>query len=377
MQCVRRTFSLLAITLVTCTLMPLRAQAYPSGYGGTSSCNNCHGGGSSPTVTVTPSATTVAPGQTIPVKLSLTTPNGIYGGFSLTTGGIGTFTASGDARVLSGNATHSAPKAENASGLVEFTVSWTAPSTSQTVTFTGWGNSVNGNGSTSGDLAASATASVSVAAAPAPAPSIVLNPSALPFGTVMVGATSSLTAQVRNTGTAPLQVTQIARCASPATSTEFTWSPAGPFTVAAGGSTTVTVTYAPTNSGADAGCIAFSSNDTAHPVVSLDVSGTGQLVTASKFAVSPTSLAFGNVTTGTSATRTFTITNSGTSSVTGTIVRAAGTSAEYGLSSSSFTLAAGASQVVTVTYAPTDVGTDSGSIRVSNIDTTEIGRAHV
>ncbi|MCX5731631.1 MAG: choice-of-anchor D domain-containing protein [Deltaproteobacteria bacterium] len=204
----------------------------------------------------------------------------------------------------------------------------------------------------------------------APAPSIALSPASLTFGTVTVGGSASLSAQVQNSGTAPLTVSAVARCASPATSAEFAWSPAAPFTVAAGGSTTVTVTYTPTAAGPDAGCLAFSSNDTANPTVNLNVSGTGQAAAAPKIAVAPAALAFGNVTVGSPSARTFTISNTGTATLTGTVARTAGTSTEYGASPSSFNVAAGGSQVVTVTYTPTDSTTDNGSITVSSNDTT-------
>ena len=203
----------------------------------------------------------------------------------------------------------------------------------------------------------------------APAPAIALSPAALPFGSVTVGGSTSLTVQVQNPGTAPLSVSAVARCASPATSTEFGWSPAAPFTVAAGGSTTVTVTYTPTAAGADAGCLAFSSNDTARPVVSLDVSGTGQAAAAPRIAVAPATLPFGNVTIGTPMSRTFTISNTGTAALTGTVARAAGTSTEYAFTPASFNVAAAGSQVVTVTYTPTDGTTDGGSLAVSSNDT--------
>lgn len=216
----------------------------------------------------------------------------------------------------------------------------------------------------------SVSVAVSGTGVAAPVPSIALSPTALPFGNVTVGGSASLTTRVQNTGTAPLDVTSIARCASPATSAEFTWSPAGPLTVAAGGSATVTVTYAPTAAGADAGCIAFSSNDAARPTVSVDVSGTGQLPAAPKLAASPSTLAFGNVTAGTSSSKTVTLSNTGNATLTGTVARGAGTSGEYAFSPSTFSVAAGASQVVTVTYAPVDTTTDNGSLVVSSNDTT-------
>lgn len=261
----------------------------------------------------------------------------------------------------------------------EYTVSPTsfsvAPGGSQVVTVTyAPADTTTDSGSIAVTSNDTTSPSVSVAltgtGVAAPAPNIALNPTSLSFGTVTVGGSAALAVQVQNTGTAPLDVTQIARCASPATSAEFTWSPAGPFTVAAGGSTTVTVTYAPTAVGADAGCIAFSSNDTADPVVSLNVSGTGQAAAAPKIAVAPTSLDFGNVTVGASSPKTFAISNTGNATLTGTVARATGTSAEYAIAPAAFSVAAGTSQTITVTYAPVDATTDAGSVVVSSNDTT-------
>jgi hypothetical protein len=250
-----------------------------------------------------------------------------------------------------------------------------APGASQIVTVTYAPTDTTTDGGSlavsSNDAASpSVTVTLSGTGVAAPAPNIALSPTSLPFGNVTVGGSASLTTRVQNTGTAPLNVTSIARCASPATSAEFTWSPAGPFAVAAGGSTTVTVTYAPKDAGADAGCIAFSSDDTAKPTVSVDVSGAGQLTAAPKIAVSPSSLSFGNVTAGASSSKKVTLSNTGNATLTGTVARAAGTSGEYAFSPSTFSIAAGASQIVTVTYAPVDLTTDNGSLVVSSNDST-------
>jgi MYXO-CTERM domain-containing protein len=211
-----------------------------------------------------------------------------------------------------------------------------------------------------------ASVAVTAAGVAAPAPSIALAPATLAFGTVTVGGSASLTTQVQNGGTAPLSVTSIAPCAG--TSTEFSASPVAAFTVAAGGSTTVTVTYRPTGAGADTGCLVFTSNDAAHPTTNLAVSGSGQPAAAPKIAVSPTSLTFGNVTLGASSSKTFSISNPGTATLTGTVARASGTSAEYAVSPATFTVAAGGSQTITVSYAPVDTTTDGGSLVVSSDD---------
>src|SRR5919198_218283 len=110
--------SSLALALAVCALSPSESQAYSSGIGSVTSsgCNTCHSGGTAPSVTLTPAGMTVAPGATIPVTLTLTTPNGTSGGFYITTGGVGTFTARGGSRGITGNATHNAPQLEDASG---------------------------------------------------------------------------------------------------------------------------------------------------------------------------------------------------------------------------------------------------------------------
>jgi hypothetical protein len=108
-------------------------------------------------------------------------------------------------------------------------------------------------------------------------PAIALSPTTLDFGTVNVGASSSRTTQIQNTGAAALTVASVARCATPATSAEFTWSTpsAAPLTIAAGQSVTMTVSYDPTDVGAEAGCLVITSDDTQNPTVQLTVSGTG------------------------------------------------------------------------------------------------------
>jgi Abnormal spindle-like microcephaly-assoc'd, ASPM-SPD-2-Hydin/HYDIN/CFA65/VesB-like, Ig-like domain len=110
-----------------------------------------------------------------------------------------------------------------------------------------------------------------------PLPAIALSPAALDLGTVNVGASSSRTAQIQNTGAAALTVASVARCTTPATSDEFAWttSSAQPLTIAAGQSATITVSYDPIDVGADAGCLVITSTDPQNPTAQLVVGGTG------------------------------------------------------------------------------------------------------
>jgi hypothetical protein len=80
--------------------------------------------------------------------------------------------------------------------------------------------------------------------------------------------------------------------------------------------------------------------------------------------VTPTSLAFGTVQVGSTATRTFTITNTGNSTLTVTSIGlpAGGYTADW----SSGTISAGASRTITVTFAPTTSGSQDGTITVTS-----------
>lgn len=92
-----------------------------------------------------------------------------------------------------------------------------------------------------------------------PAPDINLQPGVLNFGEIPAGNSRTLNTAIQNVGNADLNVTAIALC--PGTSTEFTWAPSGPFTLAPNTSRTLGVTYAPVDSGIDSGCLAITSND--------------------------------------------------------------------------------------------------------------------
>ncbi|OLE63228.1 MAG: hypothetical protein AUG04_06225 [Deltaproteobacteria bacterium 13_1_20CM_2_69_21] len=196
----------------------------------------------------------------------------------------------------------------------------------------------------------------SVSAASAPA--IVLNPNSLNFGTVTVGSPKTLTAQVQNTGTAPLNVTSVSSCAG--TPSSITRTPPGPFTVAAGGSASLSVTFAPTTAGAlPAGaCLALASNDPAKPTLSLGLAGTGTNTPAPAIVLNPTSLNFQMVTVGSSKTLSTQVQNTGTAPLNVTSVSScAGTPSSITRTPTGpFTVAAGGSASLSVTFAPTAAG---------------------
>jgi hypothetical protein len=200
------------------------------------------------------------------------------------------------------------------------------------------------------------------------APIIGVSPTTVPFGTVNLGVSANLTVTVSNTGTAPLNVTGIALGAG--TSTEFTWAPLAPFTVAAGASTPLVITFTPTSVGAKTGSIVISSNDTVTPTVTVNVSGTGAIPPVPVIALNPNPLNFGTLNIGASSNMTTQIQNNGAADlVVNSIALCAGTITEFSfVQIAPVTIIAGTSASLSVAYAPTNIGTDTGCIAIGSND---------
>lgn len=99
------------------------------------------------------------------------------------------------------------------------------------------------------------------------------SPEGTQFGTVATGQTVSRTFTIRNGGSSALTVNSIGF--SPAVSNGFSISGAGtlPLTVAAGGTTTFSVNFAPTASGTFTGTVAIATSDAVNPSYTFDVAG--------------------------------------------------------------------------------------------------------
>ena len=192
-----------------------------------------------------------------------------------------------------------------------------------------------------------------------PAP-LALAPTALDFGSVMVGATSRLPVQVSNSGATPVTFTSITA------SGDYTVGgtcPAPGGQLAGGASCAVQVTFAPSASGTQTGTLSVATSASTLP---LTVSLTG-IGTQSRLAVAPGSLAFGSIVVGVPASLNVTLTNNGTAPITGLSLATMG---DYAVSipCPSATLAAGASCVVQVTFTPTAIGARAGTLTITSSD---------
>ena len=189
---------------------------------------------------------------------------------------------------------------------------------------------------------------------------VSVSPTTYNFGSIVQGQTKSQPFVLTNTGTAPLTISQISVSGG-------TFSVSGlttPATVAAGGTASFNVLFAPSTSGSAAGTVTVTSNAPNSPST-IALTGTGVAATVT-LSASPATLNFGNINAGSSSSQTVTLTNSGNSTVTisQVTVNAANFTAT-GITAPS-TLAAGQSTPMNVTFSPTSTENVTGNITVSS-----------
>jgi hypothetical protein len=131
-------------------------------------------------------------------------------------------------------------------------------------------------------------------------------PPALAFGDVEVGANLIQTVTIRNLGTADLTVSELV-----VTGADFVLgnAPDLPVVIVPNASVPVGVMYQPTVPGASAGSLTIRSNVLDTPLLTVDLSGTGQTVAMAQIDVLPAALAFGVVEMGTIQRQTVAIRN--------------------------------------------------------------------
>ena len=184
---------------------------------------------------------------------------------------------------------------------------------------------------------------------------ISISPTTLGFGTVATGSTSAAqTVTVTNSGSAAAPVGGIA------TTGDFSQTNTCGTSIAAGGSCTVSVRFAPAATGSRAGSLTVTASGITNTI---PLSGTG-VAPGPILSPSPASLSFaGTIVGSTSAAQAVTVTNTGTAAATVSGVTASG---DYAQTNTCGSLAVGASCTVTVTFKPTASGTRAGSISIAS-----------
>jgi hypothetical protein len=194
---------------------------------------------------------------------------------------------------------------------------------------------------------------------PYPNSGVTVSPTALNFGSVATGSRSSAqTVTVSNpTGSA-------AAVSSIAATGDFSQTNTCGSSIAAGGSCTVSVTFAPTASGNRTGTLTVNAGGVTN-TVSLSGTGTTAGGGSATLTASPTSVAFGSEAVGsTSAAQKVTITNTGTAAATVSSVTAGAPFAQTSTCGTS--IAAGASCTVSVTFTPTATGGAAANLTVAS-----------
>jgi Abnormal spindle-like microcephaly-assoc'd, ASPM-SPD-2-Hydin/Protein of unknown function (DUF1573) len=184
------------------------------------------------------------------------------------------------------------------------------------------------------------------------------NPTSVSFGTVSTGSNATQQVILSNTGTAAVQISSIA-----ASGTGFSVNGiTAPFTLNAATTATLNVVFAPTTGGSASGSVTVTSNANNSPLT-IPVTGTGAQPGLS---ITPASFAYGSVVDGQTKSQNFTLTNTGTSSL--TISQLSVSGAGYSISglATPSTIAAGASATFSAVFAPTTAGSLPGSVTVSS-----------
>ncbi len=194
---------------------------------------------------------------------------------------------------------------------------------------------------------------------PYPNSGVSVSPTALNFGSVATGSKSSAqTVTVSNpTGSA-------ASVSSIAATGDFSQSNTCGSSIGAGGSCTVSVTFAPAAAGSRTGTLTVNADGVTN-TVSLSGTGTSSGGGSATLTASPTSVAFGSEAVGsTAAAQKVTIANTGSAAASVSSVTAGAPFAQTNTCGTS--IAAGGSCTVSVTFTPTAAGGASANLTVAS-----------
>ncbi len=269
-----------------------------------------------------------------------------------------TFTATGPFTVTGGTCEQETDGGYSPGGTCTLTVTF-APTTT--------GPQTGSISVASNALASPSTITLQGTGTAAAAPAASLSPTTLSFGNVAIGTTT--TAQVltlSNTGNAVLNISGIT--ISGANPSDFAETNTCGATLAAGSTCTISVTFTPASASSFAASISVADNATGSPQTAT-LSGAGVIPPAPVAAVSPSSVSFGNVVMGvTASAQTVTLSNTGNAAMTISGITIGGTNtADFAETNTcGETLAAGASCTISVTFTPVSVASFTATISVAD-----------
>jgi hypothetical protein len=198
-------------------------------------------------------------------------------------------------------------------------------------------------------------------------PQLTVSTNSLLFGNVAVNSNATLPVTLTSSGTSPVTIS-----AATLSGSGFTDSgSAFPVTLNPNQSVTLQVKFNPTTAGAATGQLTINSNSSAGSTVVVQLSGTGTAAaTTPQLLFSSSTLSFGNVPVGSTATLSLTLTSSGTAPVTVSSAALQGTG--FSDSGATFPVTLNPNQSVTLSlqFDPTATGAATGKLTVTSNSST-------
>jgi Abnormal spindle-like microcephaly-assoc'd, ASPM-SPD-2-Hydin len=287
-------------------------------------------------LTANPASVSVAQGGNGTSQISVVPVNGFSDSVTLTASGL-----------PNGVTAQFSPNPTTSTSTLTLTASATATKGTSTITITGKTSTLTH------------TTSIQLTVTSASGPIVTLTPASLAFANTVVGATSAAKfVTLSNTGNATLNIASIA--ASGDFGLTSSTKPCGS-TLAAGQNCKIYVTFTPTQVGARTGTLTITDNAANSPQTA-PLSGTG----TAQVTLTPTTKTFPATKVGTSsAAKVFTLTNKQNVALTGI---SSATTGDYSVSATtcSTTLAAKTHCTISVVFTPTQTGTRTGTLQVSD-----------
>ena len=191
-------------------------------------------------------------------------------------------------------------------------------------------------------------------------PSLSVTPSSASFGNVTVGVPSTQAFQLKNSGTGTLSITQVDVTGSGFRSSSLSM----PISLGTGQASSFNVEFAPSTAGAVTGSVSIVSDASTSPVA-IALTGTGVAVTRT-LSFNPTSLTFGSVNTGSSASLPVTVTNPGNGSVQISGITESGAGFALSGAGTPVTLNPNQSLTFNVSFNPSAAGAENASVTVTS-----------
>jgi len=211
----------------------------------------------------------------------------------------------------------------------------------------------------------------------APGPIVLESGNNYNFGSSAINSGTARTFTIRNTGNAELNTLSVSP--SGANVGDFTVTTDPSASVAAGGSTTFVVTFTPSSGGLRSAQLEISSNDGDEDPFYIQLSGTGitapeieVLENATNLTDNSSTIDFGTVSLGSSPTKTITVRNTGSATLTGIFASVVnGDTADFTAGNLSNSVNAGNETTFTLTFTPQNLGGRTAILRIASNDADE------